>query len=122
MKRSNSGFVIIYVIVLISLVGMYMVILSGGMKMYLIHTDQAELKAVERNLQLSGLAWIARHPAVSDDQPIELGTSTLSRRPAHLMISIHPQSDLSRLATIHTTCTFGNRTSRKIQTVCLRGS
>ncbi len=104
---------LIYVIVLTTLVGGFMLALTEGAKSMIRQTNHAHAKAIERNLSLSALAWAknaqiaGKAPAPSQDpQIVELDVSTLTKRAAKLDLSLHSSGKIQ----IRTTSTYGRQT------------
>ena len=56
-KPRQKGFVLILVITAMAIIGLEMHVLAGGSNTMLFQSDTAYLKACERNLVTSGLAW-----------------------------------------------------------------
>ncbi len=56
-KPRQKGFVLILVITAMAIIGLEMHVLTGGANTMLFQSDTAYLKACERNLITSGLAW-----------------------------------------------------------------
>ncbi len=56
-KPRQKGFVLILVITAMAIIGLEMYVLAGGANTMLFQSDMAYLKACERNLVTSGLAW-----------------------------------------------------------------
>ncbi len=56
-KPRQKGFVLILVITAMAIIGLEMYVLTGGANTMLFQSDTAYLKACERNLVTSGLAW-----------------------------------------------------------------
>ena len=104
MRHRDRGFVLVYVILLICMVGLFMSVLTGGTTSMLRQTNKAQVRAIERNLQLSGLAWAARYSRkrgegpeatgqaaanpIKTGQAVRLDAMSLSTRPARLKVVI----------------------------------
>ena len=81
MKRANNkGFVMLYVVMILSLIGLAMVLLSYSSKIMAFESSTAYLEASSRNLMLSGFVW-ANHNmgrlSQAGDNGIELDISGL---------------------------------------------
>jgi len=92
-KSRQNGFVMILVIVTISLIAMVMYLLADDSNTMLFQSDTAELRAVERNLTASGLAWakwnIKNQNEKTFDKTIELNVDKMNIRSSTLSVTIH---------------------------------
>jgi len=91
-KTRQNGFILIFVIVSIALIGAVMFVLTDDSNTMLFQSDRAYLRAVQRNLAASGLAW-ARHnikntPAESLDKTVNLDAGELNLPGAALAVTI----------------------------------
>ena len=136
MRRCSSGFVLVYVILLVCMVGLFMTVLTGGTTSMIRQTNKAQVKAIERDLQLSGLAWAARHRSKRGETPeasgqaaanpivtgqtVQLDAMALSTRPAQLNIVISGVAE-GRPASVQisTNCTYGTQTVDQTTTYVL---
>ncbi len=92
----RCGFILTFVIVLIGLVGAAMFVLTGGSNTMLFEADAAYVRAVDRNLAASGLAW-ARHRADLKDaslpnEPVSLDMDFPGARQARLTVQFTEQN------------------------------
>jgi hypothetical protein len=81
MKRTrHKGFILLYVVMILSLIGLAMVLLSYSSKIMAFESTTAYLEASSRNLTLSGVAW-ANHNrerlSQAGDDVIQLDTGEL---------------------------------------------
>ena len=113
-RRRKNGSVLSLVIILLGLVVMALLVLTESSNTMLFQADKAYLRAVERNLTASGLAW-ARHRAVDTNEPLgrdplPLDVTSLTARPAGLTVRVAETDD--RRATVHitTSCTKARQT------------
>lgn len=95
-ETRRSGFILVYVIMLLALVGVVMLVLTQGANTMLFQADAAYLQAVDRNLAASGLAW-AHHQAARGEaataDPVSLDTRSLGDSRATLAVEITPRGD-----------------------------
>ncbi|MDI9431695.1 MAG: hypothetical protein QM570_08260 [Planctomycetota bacterium] len=80
-EARRSGFILVYVIMLLAITAVVMLVLTEGSNTMLFQADAAYLQALDRNLAASGLAW-ARHQAtkgepMATDGPVSLDTKLL---------------------------------------------
>ena len=136
MRRRSRGFVLVYVILLLSMVGVLMTTLASGTHAMIRQTNKAQVRAIERNLQLSGLAWAARHRSKRGETPeatgqaaanpietaqtVRLDVMALSTRPAQLNIVISGTAEDRPVSVqISTSCTYGTQTVDQTTTYVL---
>jgi len=118
-SRERNGSVLALVIVLLGLVAMALLVLTESSNTMLFQADQAYLRAVERNLTASGLAWAQHNVTDSNEplgqEPVPLDVAPLSTRAASLTISVVEAGD--RQATVHitTSCTKTRQTQSAAQ-------
>lgn len=115
MKRlRNRGFVLLFVIVAIALVGVIMIVLTTGSDTMMFQSDMAYLRAIERNLTASGLAWARLN--VLDKSPetfnrtVSLDLANVGIRGSSLTIAIGAATDKQVEVRINTSCARGRRT------------
>jgi len=108
-SRTKNGSVLGLVIVMLGLVSMALLVLTESANTMLFQADQTYLRAVQRNLTASGLAW-AQHNEPPGKEPMPLDVAPLSTRPASLTLRVVETSD--RQATVHiaTSCTKARQT------------
>ncbi len=136
MRHRDRGFVLVYVILLVCMVGLFMTDLTGGTTSMIRQTNKAQVRAIERNLQLSGLAWAARHSSkrgetpeatgqvaaspIETAQPVRMDVMALSTRPAQLNLVISGVSEGRPVSVqISTSCTYGTQTVHQTTTYVL---
>ena len=136
MRHRNRGFVLVYVILLICMVGLFMTVPTGGTTSMLRQTNKAQVRAIERNLQLSGLAWAARYSRkrgegpeatgqaaanpIETGQAVRLDAMSLSTRPARLKVVISGAAEGRPVSVqISTSCTYGTQTVDQTTTYVL---
>ena len=80
-KPRQKGFVLILVITAMAIIGLEMYVLTGGANTMLFQSDTAYLKACERNLVTSGLAWakqnIRNNSRETFEKTVELDVSKM---------------------------------------------
>jgi hypothetical protein len=126
----QNGFVLILVVTAIALIGAEMIVLTDSANKILFQSDTACLRACERNLTISGLAWarwnIKNEGKETFDRPIELDVSAMSIGPpkreslrlgnpihgAILSVNIVTVKDEEAEVQINTSCSHDRRTLR----------
>jgi type II secretory pathway pseudopilin PulG len=115
-KTRQNGFVLILVIVSIAIIGLVMSVLTNGANTMMFQSDTAYLKACERNLIASGLAWAKRNIQNNSrenfDKTIELDVSKMDIRGSSLIVTIMIPADKKPQAKVNTSCSRGRRTFR----------
>ena len=111
--RSRSGFVLVFVIVAIILIGTEMYVLAGMANTMQYQSHRAYLKACERNLTASGLAWARENTQKSSGEnfgkTIELDVSELDILGSALEVTFSADGDVSKVR-IQTSCSRGRQT------------
>ena len=113
-KTRQNGFILILVIVSIALIGAVMFVLTDDSNTMLFQSDRAYLRAVQRNLIASGLAW-ARHSVKTQrtetfNKPVELDITNLNTRDSALSVTIDAAADRKPQVQIDASCTRARRT------------
>jgi hypothetical protein len=112
----RNGFVLMLLITAIALMGAEMLVLSDIAHTVSFESDMAYLRAGERNLVASGLAWARRN--VKSGRPeglnetIELDVSSLGVDGASLSVIIEMPDDKEAVVNVETVCSRGRRTLR----------
>lgn len=102
-----------FVIVAIALVGVIMIVLTAGSDTMMFQSDMAYLRATERNLTASGLAWARLN--VQDKSPetfnrtVSLDLANVGIRGSSLTIAIGAATDKQVEVRINTSCARGRR-------------
>jgi len=115
--RRNQGAILTLVIVALILVGVVLFVLTGGANAVLFQADTACLRAVQRNLIASGLAWAAERAAREVDTPssgelVELDATAFGLPSARLAVRIlGVQGDTVKVH-VETSCHKGRQTLR----------
>lgn len=95
-EARRSGFILVYVIMLLAITAVVMLVLTEGANTMLFQADAAYLQALDRNLAASGLAW-ARHQAARGEPAtaglVSLDTTSLGDSRATLAVEITPRGD-----------------------------
>ena len=115
MKRhSSKSFVLSGVIVGLSLVALVMYVLAQGANTMRFQADRAYLRAVERDLIASGLAWarttLADANAPEVGETVSLDVEALGCRDGELMVRISASRDGQAVVHVRTSCTKGRQT------------
>jgi type II secretory pathway component PulK len=112
-KPRSNGFVLILVITAIAVIGVEMVVLTDGANTMLFQSDTVYLKACERNLMASGLAWaklkVKNNNRDTFDKTTELDISKMNIKDSGLSVTITIKTDKEPQAQIHTSCSRGRR-------------
>ena len=115
-KRRQHGFVLILVIMAIILIGIEMFALSDIANTMQFQSQNAYLKACERNLLASGLLWakenIRNKSSETFDKTIQLDVSKMNIRDSALDVTINIASGKEAEVQINTSCSRGRQTLR----------
>lgn len=122
-RKFQSGFVLVFVIVAMILIGVEMYVLAGMANTMQYQSHRTYLKACERNLLASGLAWAREYaqkiPGESSGQMIELDVSGLDILGSSLDVTFSAGGDVPE-ARIQTTCSRGRQTLKSDNTYKLK--
>ena len=123
--RRNQGAILTLVIVALMLVGVVMFVLTEGSNTMLFQADAAYLRAVQRDLIGSGLAWarqkVSSPAQVQSTDPIELDTAAFGLPNARLVVRILEVQDGTAQVHIETSCHRGRQTLRMSRTFSVAG-
>jgi hypothetical protein len=111
-KIRQNGYIMVFVIVILALIGIYMVVLTGDANTFLFQADHAYLKACEQNLTASGLAWVKKN-IDSTKIPIsafELDAAAMNIRGAVISINVSPGEKGASQVQINTSCSRARQT------------
>ncbi|HUW20390.1 MAG TPA: hypothetical protein VMW16_13920 [Sedimentisphaerales bacterium] len=115
-KPRQKGFVLILVVTAIGLAGMEMFVLTGMSNAMLFESDAAYLRACERNLTASGLAWAKLNIKSQNKEAFgktkELDVAEMNIQGGGLSITIGAPSDREAEVEISTVCTRARQTFR----------
>ena len=118
-RKSRSGFVLPLVIIAIIIIGIEMYVLAGMANTMQYQSHRAYLKACERNLLASGLAWARENAQKSSresfDQPIQLDVSRMDIPGSALEVTLGATDD-QREVRIQTSCRRGRQTLKNSDT------
>jgi len=115
MKTNRKhGFVLLFVIVIMTLIAVVTFMLTEDAKTILFQSNQAYLKAVERNLIASGLAW-ARTRLQDDNTEVfnnivELDVTEMPLPHSILKVKVDTPAGEQPQVQINTSCTRARRT------------
>jgi len=100
-KTRQNGFVMVFVIVILALVGIYMIVLTSDANTFLFQADHAYLKACEQNLTASGLAWARKNidNTKTTTGAFELDTAAMNIRGAVISINVSPGATQVQVST-----------------------
>jgi hypothetical protein len=112
-KQRQNGFVLVFVIIVIILIGIEMYVLAGMANTIQYQSHRTYLKACERNLITSGLAWASENaqksPGVNPGQMIELDVSNMDILGSSLEVTIGADGGIPDVR-IQTSCSRGRQT------------
>ncbi len=110
----QRGFSLTFVIIALILVGIGMFALGAGSNVMLFYADRTYVRALERNLTASGLAWVrakaSDDPNLSAGRPVELDVAAFGPSAAKLSVQILDAQDGRTRVRIETTCVKRERT------------
>jgi hypothetical protein len=115
MKAANrNGFVLILVITAIAVIGIEMFALGGIANTMQFQSHTAYLRACERNLLASGLAWARQNfpdkTGESPERTIQLDVSATNIRASALDVTIRARSEQEADVLVNTSCSRGRQT------------
>ncbi|MBN2312873.1 MAG: hypothetical protein JXM79_03020 [Sedimentisphaerales bacterium] len=112
-RKFQSGFVLVFVIVAIILIGIEMYVLAGMANTMQYQSHRTYLKACEKNLIASGLAWARENapksPGDNPGQMIELDVNELDILGSALDVTFTADGDVP-VVRIRTLCSRGRQT------------
>ena len=113
-RKSRRGFVLILVIVAIMIIGIEMFVLAGMANTMQFQSHRAYLKACERNLLASGLAWARQNvqdkSGESFGRTVELDIGEMDILGSALEVTISASTDGEREVQVSTSCSRGRQT------------
>lgn len=117
MKRlRRNGFVVIIAVVVIALIGAQMLILTSVGNTMLFESDTAHLRALERNLVASGLAWAGQNTKNISKEPFEqtteLDVANMGVYGASLSVTVGAATEKEAQVQISASCSRKRRTVR----------
>jgi hypothetical protein len=117
MKAPNrNGFVLVVVVTAMAIIGIEMYALAGIANTMQFQSNTAYLRACERNLLASGLAWAGQNipdqTGESSTKTIQLDVSEMNIRASALDVTIRVQSEKEADVRVNTSCTRGRQTLR----------
>ena len=119
-RKSYGGFILVFVIVAILIIGIEMYVLAGMANTMQYQSHRAYLNACERNLQASGLVWAkentSKNSQANPGQTIELDVSQLNIIHPTLKVTLGALTDNGRDVRIHTSCSRGRQTLKENRT------
>jgi Tfp pilus assembly protein PilX len=111
-KTKQNGFVLVFVIFVLALVGMYMIVLAHDSNTLLFQTDRAYLEACEQNLTASGLAWAKKNidNIKTSADVFELDAAAMHIRGAVIRVSVSPRKKGAPQIQVNTSCSQARQT------------
>lgn len=111
-KTRQNGFVMVFVIVILALVGIYMIVLTNDANTFLFQADHAYLEACEQNLTASGLAWAKKNinNTKTSTGAFELDTEAMNIRGAVISINVSPGKKGASQVQVSTFCNRARQT------------
>ncbi len=108
----KNGFVLLFVIVIMTLISIVTFVLIEDSKTLLFQTNQAYLKAAERDLIASGLAWASLHNEDTEvfNNTVELDITKMPIQNSILKVRIDMPVGKQPQVQINTSCTRARRT------------
>ena len=107
-KEQKSGFVLLLVITIMSLIGAEMFVLTGNSNTIMFQSETAYLNACERNLIACGLAWaeqnIKNQSPENFNRTIELDVANMDIRNSTLAVVMGVPTDKEAEIRINTSC------------------
>ncbi len=112
--KRRKGFVLILVLLILSVIGLEMFVLTSGSNIILFQADTAYLRVCERNLMTSGLAWAEKNIKDKNkeifDKAIELDITNMKIKSAALRIEISAPANEEKEVKINTMCSRARQT------------
>jgi hypothetical protein len=116
-KTRRNGFVLVFVIVAIAVIGIQMAVLGDIANTMQFQSQNAYLKACERNLLASGLVWAKENTREKSgdifNKTIQLDISSLNIRDSALDVTINIVSDKEAEIRIDTSCKRSRQTLKE---------
>jgi hypothetical protein len=105
-KTKPNGFIMLFVVVILALIGMYMIVLVSDASIFGFQADRAYLEACQQNLTASGLNWAKKNIGTSKTAigPIELDTSDMKIKNAVLRVKFAAGEKGKSQVEINTSC------------------
>ena len=105
-KTKPNGFIMLFVIVILALIGIYMIVLASDANIFGFQADRAYLEACQQNLTASGLNWAKRNVGTSKTAigSIELDTSDMRIKNAVLRVKLTAGEKGKSQVEINTSC------------------
>jgi hypothetical protein len=111
-KTRQNGFVMVFVIVILALIGMYMIVLTNDANTFLFQADRAYLEACEQNLTASGLAWAKKNidNTKTSTGAFELDAAAMNIRGAVISVNVSPGKKGASQVRVSTSCSRARQT------------
>lgn len=115
-KARQNGFVLILVIIVLAIIGVEMFVLTDSSNTMMFQANKAYLKACERNLKASGLAWAKRNiqnkSRENFDKTVELDVGKMNILGSRLKVNINTPRGKETQVQVETMCSQGRQTFR----------
>ncbi len=113
-NRTDKGFVLVLVVMLIALIGMIVSLLTEASNTMIFQSNKTYLRACERNLIASGLAWskinIQKDSGDIPGKMIELDVAEMNIHGSGLTVDISRPAQTPPHVQIRTSCSRGRQT------------
>jgi hypothetical protein len=111
-QMHKQGFALLFVIIIMTLISIVTFVLIEDSKTLLFQTNQAYLKAAERDLIASGLAWASLHNNDTEvfNNTVELDVTEMPMLNSILKVKIDASAGKQPQIQINTSCTRARRT------------
>jgi len=115
-QEQQKGFVLILVVVVIVLIGTAMFVLTSNAQSMLFEANRAYVRAIERNLAASGLAWAERNVKNQNRETfgkgVELDAANMNAAGSTLTVTVDIPTDKEVQVRINASCSRGKHTVR----------
>lgn len=113
-SKEQSGFALALVIIIIALIGAVTFVLTEGAKTLQFHSDTAYLRAIDRNLTTSALAWARNNIKDKNSKDIgktvELNVEPIGTRGSSLTLNTSIGTNQQIEVQVNTSCSKGRQT------------
>lgn len=116
-KIKRSGFIMLFVITMIALIGIQLSVLAAVSNIMSFQSDEAYLKACERNMTASALSWAKYNIKDKNGdilkKTVELDVTEMNIRGSVLNVTISIPTAEEPEVQINTSCTRGRQTIKR---------
>jgi hypothetical protein len=105
-KTKPNGFIMLFVVVILALIGTYMIILTSDANIFGFQADRAYLEACQQNLTASGLNWAKKNVGALKPMtsPVGLDASDMGIKNAVLRVKFAAGEKGKYQVEINTSC------------------